>query len=57
MDRPLSFNEDDEDKIEKCETWEQVIKVIEKKEQSRKKQPEEYYEGRRAFRKKCFFVT
>ena len=37
MDRPLSLHEEDDERIQKCETWEQIIKVIEDKEKSRKK--------------------
>ena len=50
---PILHNDGDLDNIS---SYNDVLKMIENKEGNRKAQAHEYYDGRRAQRKKCFFA-
>ena len=47
---------EDSHEFENCDTFSQILDVLDKKEKNRKIQPREFYEGRRGGRKRFFFM-
>lgn len=46
----------EEGDFDNCKTLEDIIMELDSKESKRKKDPQEFYEGRRGGRKKLFFL-
>ena len=53
-EKALEYNSTDE--FQNCETYSQILDVMDKKDRDRQIQPREFYEGRRGARKRLFFL-